>query len=463
MIIGMRDARAWQRLLVMAGVLFLSLYIALNVPQNIAPLLLFLFAGLFGFLILLRQPELGLVGIVVGALSIPFVVGTGTQTSLNAAVLLIPVLLGVWVLNMVRQQNVTLVPSQINLPLVFFIGCATISLIAGNLPWNYFAGRASLQAQLGGWAIFVFSVCATLLVANLVRDVRWLKLLVGIFLIVGGVYIVGKLIPLVAFVTDLVIAPGANGSLFWIWLVALAGGQAFFNRSLTKPVRLGLLALALATLGAGWLGRTWVSGWLPPLVAISVLLGLRSWRLGLASIMIGGLVVLVLDPTILSTLVGSKQYSIDTRFDAAEILLTQVFPLSPIVGLGPANYYFYTPLFPISGYYVNFNSHNQYIDILAQLGVVGFVVFAWLMVSFASLGWDLRKRVTDDFSRGYVYGCLAGLAGTMVAGLQGDWFLPFVYNIGFTGFRASILGWLFLGGLVAIEQMVRHQSQVSVE
>ncbi|PWH19836.1 MAG: hypothetical protein DDG58_04135, partial [Ardenticatenia bacterium] len=52
-----------------------------------------------------------------------------------------------------------------------------------------------------------------------------------------------------------------------------------------------------------------------------------------------------------------------------------------------------------------------------------------------------------------VYACLAGLAGTLVAGMLADWFIPFVYNIGLAGFRASILGWLFLGGLIALDQM----------
>ena len=34
-----------------------------------------------------------------------------------------------------------------------------------------------------------------------------------------------------------------------------------------------------------------------------------------------------------------------------------------------------------------------------------------------------------------------------------DWILPFVYNIGFPGFQASVLVWLFLGGLVALDNM----------
>jgi hypothetical protein len=47
----------------------------------------------------------------------------------------------------------------------------------------------------------------------------------------------------------------------------------------------------------------------------------------------------------------------------------------------------------------------------------------------------------------------------MVAGGLADWVLPFVYNIGLNGFRASILAWMFLGGLVSIEQIIRRQSQ----
>ncbi len=47
---------------------------------------------------------------------------------------------------------------------------------------------------------------------------------------------------------------------------------------------------------------------------------------------------------------------------------------------------------------------------------------------------------------------VAALAASLVIMLLADWILPFVYNIGFEGFQASILVWLFWGGLVAIPQ-----------
>jgi hypothetical protein len=37
--------------------------------------------------------------------------------------------------------------------------------------------------------------------------------------------------------------------------------------------------------------------------------------------------------------------------------------------------------------------------------------------------------------------------------MLGDWFLPFIYNVGYEGFRSSVLAWVFLGGLLALEGM----------
>jgi hypothetical protein len=68
-------------------------------------------------------------------------------------------------------------------------------------------------------------------------------------------------------------------------------------------------------------------------------------------------------------------------------------------------------------------------------------------------GWRLRRRASNGFVRAYANAGLAGLAGMLAAGLLGDWFIPFVYNIGFNGFRAAALGWILLGGMVALSVM----------
>ena len=50
---------------------------------------------------------------------------------------------------------------------------------------------------------------------------------------------------------------------------------------------------------------------------------------------------------------------------------------------------------------------------------------------------------------------------TLVAASLGDWLIPFVYNVGLRGMRASILAWIFLGGLAAIEQIVKRSETPS--
>jgi O-antigen ligase len=98
------------------------------------------------------------------------------------------------------------------------------------------------------------------------------------------------------------------------------------------------------------------------------------------------------------------------------------------------------------------NSHNNYVDLFSHTGIVGLGLFLWFMAEVARLGLRLRRRYPQGFTAGYINGMLATMAGVMVLMLLLDWFLPFVYNVGFYGFQASVLVWLFLGGLVAIDR-----------
>ncbi|MCX7840985.1 MAG: hypothetical protein N2559_16235, partial [Anaerolineae bacterium] len=412
------------------AIILTVLFLAATLAPRASVTLLIPFAGIAFVVVLIRKPEWGLVALIISALCVPFTIGTGTQTPLHLAILLIPVMVGVWIIEMVRQKSVRLVPSSVNAPALFFILTAILAFLAGNLPWNLFASTASLPAQLGGLAVFVFSVAIFLWVGNQVKDVFWLKVITAIVLALGALAVAARVFsPLTIVSSRLLVAPGATGALFWLWVTALAGGQAVFNRSLAPYQRFALGALAIGTFAVGWFtGRGWASGWAPPLLVLLTLVWLRSWQAGLFISIIGAVVVLIRDPDLIPSLIALDRYSIDTRIVAWAIMLEQVLPNNPILGLGPANYYFYTPLYPILGYYVRFNSHNQYVDILAQVGVVGFVIFVWLMLAIARLGWNLRERCGDGFARGYVHACLAGLVGSLAAGMLGDWFLPFVYN-----------------------------------
>ena len=406
--------------------------------------------------VLLMNPHWGVPLIIVSALVVPFAIGTGTGTSLNAPFLLVPALAGLWIIRMLMAGKLQFVPTGANLALAGLVISTTLALLIGYLPWNVFATLAPIRAQIGAWGVFVFSAVAFWVAANLTPNVRWLKVTVFTFIALGGLFVAALWIPGSTALQELFVR-GADGSLFWLWLTALAGGQALFNNQLSLRWR-GVLALvAAATLADRILpvNRDWASGWLPALLALGIVGWLRLPRLTTALAVIGALVLLVAFPTLRSALVSGNEYSLITREAASRIIL-EIVRVSPIFGVGPANYYYYTPLYAILGWYVRFNSHNQYIDILAQTGLAGMFFFGWFALASARTGLALYRSTTDGFSKGFAAACLGGLVAMLVSGMLGDWFLPFVYNIGIAGFRASVMGWIFLGGLAALANLHRQ-------
>ena len=439
----------WLRPLLIAGELLLIAGVAFMGSQRQLQLILLLPLGVGLVLTFLNWPPLGLIVAALAGMVVPYVGPSG----LNVTMILLALLLGLWLLDMVaRERQIRLAPSRTLWPLLSFVVIAFLAFGFGQLNWFPFAFHAPLGAQLGGLAIVVLSAGAFLLVANQVHDLGWLSRIIWAFLAFGVLAIVlGTVLPKLGLPTQRLIQPA--GSVYFIWLVAMAFSQAAFNRDLHPGWRLVLGGLVLYTVYYLFIQRfVDKSGWLPALFCIAAIIGLRSWRAWLGLIPVAAVAIWYL----LTGIVSSEEYSFSTRFDAWSIM-AQIIKINPVLGLGFSNYYWYTPLFPIRGYAVSFNSHNNYVDIVAQTGFLGLVLFLLFLWQVGRLGWQLRNQVPAGFAQAYVYGALGGLAGMVVAGMMGDWVLPFFYNIGLSGFRFSMFGWFFLGGLVSLEQMVITQ------
>jgi O-antigen ligase len=128
---------------------------------------------------------------------------------------------------------------------------------------------------------------------------------------------------------------------------------------------------------------------------------------------------------------------------------------NPVLGLGPAAYRVYAGQEPLPyrdalWYYPQISSHNNYVDIVAQFGLLGMGLFVWLAVTLHRHAVAVARTRADGFGSGYARGMVAVWVSTLVIMFLADWALPFVYNIGYEGFQASILVWLFMGGLVVL-------------
>lgn len=406
------------------------LYLALPVGVGVA-------------LLFLRQPAIGLLLTLLGGMIIPFT-GPGGVTITMLGILF---LTGLWLLGMIVERgDIQFNSAQIVRPALLLLVIVLLALAMGQLPW-YRAQAAPMSAQIGGVMVFVTSIAAFLFVGHQFKETRWLALITWVVILYGGLHMVGWIEPHLGRYISRLYQGGATTSMFWTWVVTLAFGQALFNRRLLIGWRIVLLVIVLMTFYVAYvLNGEWKSGWMPAAISVATLLLLRSWRFGYVLALLG--IMPAMD--LVANAVASDEYSYSTRMDAWAIV-GEIIKANPVLGLGPANYYWYTPLFRIRGYAVNFNSHNQYVDLIAQTGFLGLFAYIWLLAAIGWLGWRLRNRVADGFEKAYVYGVLGGWVATVAAGAFGDWVLPFVYNVGLVGMRSSILPWIFFGGLLALE------------
>lgn len=435
----------------------------LAIGNHVIPLLfisvIFVLAGL---ILLIANPSLAVVGMIPAAMVVPFSVGTGTGTELNAGILVALLATGLWLLDMlVVKREFRLVASRPVLIVILLALTALVSFGFGQLPW-FNRAHASIAAQFGGTLLYILAACVFLVAAHRLNETS-LKWSVGIFIGLAGIFMVVRSLsghfPSITWPIQNLYENGSTGSLFWVWSLCLALSQLAFNHQLglSRKILLGIVVLFFSY-AALYQANDWTSGWLPPLIGAAVMFFLYFPKARVPLVVLSLLVVALDYRQISGVLLGNgNDYSLMTRLDAWTILL-KIIAINPILGVGPANYYFYTPLFPIRGYSVQFNSHNNYIDLLAQTGVIGCGLFIWFLVEIYRLGMRLLSRVPDGFQRAFVYGVIGGTVGTAVAGMFGDWVIPFVYNVGFAGFRASLFGWFFMGGLVALERINSEKS-----
>jgi O-antigen ligase len=452
--------RRWWMWLIVVGVVGASAVLGYRVSM----LWLALLIGGITAVALFTWPLLGFLALIPAALIVPLQIPTGTEVTLNASALLVPLLIGIWLLSGLLRQDLRLAPSRTNRPLLLFLLVGLLSILISNATWDPTVPKSDrfVVVQLAQWAIFAFSAAAFWLVGLWVKRIVWLERLVAAFLLLGGVIALIRILPngesiLSSFATFV-----PNRAPFWMLLAAIAGGQLLFNQRLSRGWQLFLATIVGATLYFSLaIQQERSSNWVGVGAALGTMIWLRFPRVRWV-VFIAGIVFLL----------SGKAYDSVYEFAGGDAkwnesgasrgeLIGRVIELSmrnPITGIGPAAYrpYGFTePLFYQGAYYIEprLNSHNNYVDLFSQVGLVGLGLFLWVMAEIAWLGWRLRRRYPAGFAAGYVNGMLGAWAGIMIISALADWFLPFVYNIGFVGFQASVLIWMYFGGLVALEHM----------
>jgi O-antigen ligase len=425
--------------------------------------------GLASALILLRHPLLGFFGLILAALLAKVDIGTGTEVTLNPAVLVVPAIIGVWMLTRVQGHSLDLVRSRANLPLALFLLSGLLSIAIGNATWDPFVPRAAnfTLVQIAQWAMFAFSAAMFWLVGSMFKSEVWLRRLTACFLIVGGGLAIVRMLPGGSGFVFNTMTYAVNRAPFWLLLTALAAGQLLYNRQLSTKWRIYLVIVLGAILMYSFGDqKERASNWVCVAVVVGVLVWLRIPRVRwMTLIVIAALTVSgVLSQFVYDFAGGDAKWeeSGGSRLALSGAVI-KLAMRNPITGLGPAAYRPYGKVTALQYEHVFYSAvflsaHNNYVDLFAHQGIIGLGLFLWFMVELALRIVRLRKRYREGFAGGYINSMLAAWVSIMVIMALADWFLPFVYNIGFLGFQASILLWMFFGGVLAYERLAQTQT-----
>ncbi len=395
---------------------------------------------------MMRRNDLYPVIILFSALYIPISFSTGTASRVVLSLALTVAFTFLWFFQMVLERRFTVKPSPINLPLFLFC-CATLfSLVWSSgfrdpivTVWGSFP-----FVQMASALVFIMSVVTVLLTSNLITRRSLLVTIVVLFIIAGFLGFIDHILPIKL--------PVDTNGLFSMWIVAIAVGMGFINNKLPVWVRGLLIILALLWIYWGFIRNiTWLAGWVPVFFVILVISFLRSPKLAIFLFIVLAIIIYIQWDYLSTSLSLESRTSGLTRLDAwkQNWLITKDHFL---FGTGPAGYaVYYMTYFPRRA----MATHNNYLDMLSQVGIVGSIFLVWLFGAIIWRGINLVKRLhgRHDFLEAFAIIGLSGTLGGLLMMMFGDWLFPFAYTQSIAGFNYSVYNWLFMGAMLALDHM----------
>ena len=410
-------------------------------------------AGAFA---MLKRIELGITAMLLAGVFVRFRIPTGTASEIVISLVICVGCITLWIIDMlVVKKRLAIQPAPTNVPLLAFIATVPVSWMWSRAFRDILVHEAGhpLVSVVAGLVMMLLPGCF-LLVANNIRSIGWLRVMVSILIAEGLVVLAIDLGPAAAlrqfFQTNGFIGVNSHG-LLSMWCLSFALALALFNRRLHWLWRSLLLVYVAGFVYWGFFERiTWLSGWVPASIAAVVIAFLRSKKL---------FVILMI-----VVVAGAGAYYWRTAFEAeteesgvtrmaAYEVNWRVTGKHLLFGTGPAGYAsYYMSYFPTEA----MASHSNYIDTLAQTGIVGTFFILWF---FGSQTWGCyriwhRFRGQRDFAESFSAAVLGGTVGCVVAMALGDWLLPFAYTQGIVGFDLAMFSWFFMGSIWALRNCV---------
>jgi O-antigen ligase len=424
--------------------------------------------------------EWGVVGLVFTMMVLRFGFSTGTASVIPLSLVFTGLLAGFWLVKKLLDRNLKFLASPINLPALVFLSLVTLSMFWSRffLDPQVIISDKFFNVQLGTIGVTALSIVLTIFCFSIVRNLTVVKTCFWAIVIGSLWYLPFYFYEVMRTQTgDLTGGEGDKleinlahlsriinaGGLFPMWVCALTLALLLFCHDFNRWQRF-FMWLVLA----GWLFRllaltiTRISAWLPALVAILIIIFIysRKWFIFLSLV---ALVIVILNyQFIYDSIVLAKQLegTLDSSTSRDKLWgqALKVAVINPVLGTGPAGY---------ANYYMTYyrdlalSTHNNFLDMLLQYGLLGLGAFLWLCLSLIKeLSRFIRVHPAGSFEKAFTIGAFAGMVGVMPAMWLGDWFIPFAYNQTISGYNYTGYSWLFVGLALALGYKARERKAV---
>ena len=94
--------------------------------------------------------------------------------------------------------------------------------------------------------------------------------------------------------------------------------------------------------------------------------------------------------------------------------------------------------------------HNEYLQLGAEIGILGLGIFLWLIITYFNYGIKLLKRLKDEYKQGIVIGLMGGVVAVLIDAIFG-----FPLHLPAT----LVLFWLFIGLVVSLNHSENYSEQ----
>ena len=437
-------------------------------------------------------PPLGLLGAIVinlvvsiflrSRLALPFyilVAGPSVALSLASSGILSRLYIGnllfllvasIWILQMVlpeRKSGQVLLKPLLLAPLLALILVGLVSIIYSrlfpdpNVPYTYPHSTVSVtitnlseMALLIGLPLFLVLVPG---VTRTVRDVRWV---IGAYICVGIVYALGTIFaaPLGLYSKEVILGnrrPEVFGSVssglggLILLFTSIAFAQLLYATKGKTRLFWGLLSLIFMLGVIMTFGReAWVGLFLA--VLIMVALGTKNWSILLVLLIP---LILLFIPGVSDFFDPTKVYGAD-RFtiwqDAYNIWLR-----SPYFGVGAGNYQFFDRIYGHDQVGV---AHNQYLEVLAEMGIQGLICLIWLLIAVGIQIFKSFKEAKTNLGKAIALAYIGFYTNIIFGGFFTGIFIPSSAAGGGTGpFVEASYRWLLLGLVLSIPNWEKEE------